>query len=70
MLYNNQLFQIGYKNQENVEKISISKERAIKIIKDIFTSAAERDIYTGDGIAIKIITKDGIECDYFDLRKD
>lgn len=40
------------------------------IIKDVFTSAAERDIYTGDGVFINVITKDGIEEEYFDLRKD
>ncbi|CAB0035989.1 unnamed protein product [Trichogramma brassicae] len=62
--------QVGYLNQENVEKVPITKEKALAIIKDVFTSAAERDIYTGDGIFIKIITKDGIATDFFELRRD
>ncbi|XP_058793183.1 proteasome subunit beta type-1 [Phymastichus coffea] len=62
--------QIGYANQENVEKIPLTKEKALAIVKDVFISAAERDIYTGDGININIITKDGIEEQYFALRKD
>lgn len=50
--------------------IPLTQEKAIAILKDVFTSAAERDIYTGDGITIKIITKDGIEVSSFALRKD
>ncbi|KYM98866.1 PREDICTED: proteasome subunit beta type-1-like [Cyphomyrmex costatus] len=62
--------QIGYKNQEGVTPVPLTQEKAVAILKDIFTSAAERDIYTGDGITIKIITKDGIEVSSFALRKD
>ncbi|XP_017885253.1 proteasome subunit beta type-1 [Ceratina calcarata] len=62
--------QIGLKNQENVEPTSLTRERAVAIIKDVFTSAAERDIYTGDSITIKVITADGIEDSTFGLRKD
>jgi len=50
--------------------VSLTLEKAVAILKDVFTSAAERDIYTGDGITIKIITKNGVEESYFDLRKD
>ncbi|PBC32842.1 proteasome subunit beta type-1 [Apis cerana] len=62
--------QIGYKNQEGVESVPLTQERAVAIIKDVFTSAAERDIYTGDSIFIKIITSDGIQNFSFALRKD
>lgn len=62
--------QVGYKNQHNVPKDPISLERAKSIIKDTFISAAERDIYTGDGIFLNIITKDGIETEKVQLRKD
>jgi len=48
----------------------LTQEKAVAILKDVFTSAAERDIYTGDGITIKIITKDGIKDSSFALRKD
>lgn len=46
------------------------QEKALEMLKDVFISAAERDIYTGDGINIKIINKDGIQDVHFDLRKD
>ena len=49
---------------------NLTVERAVTIIKDGFISASERDIYTGDAITIKIITKDGIRDDYLLLRKD
>ncbi|KAF5299674.1 hypothetical protein FQA39_LY11469 [Lamprigera yunnana] len=62
--------QVGLKNMQNVKQEPIPMERALSIIKDIFISAAERDIYTGDGIHINIITKDGIKSDSFPLRKD
>ena len=41
--------QVGLKNMENVDKTPISMERAINIIHDVFISAAEREIHTGDG---------------------
>ncbi|KAK0180874.1 hypothetical protein PV327_003209 [Microctonus hyperodae] len=61
--------QVGNKNQEG-EKLPMTMERALNIIKDVFISATERDILTGDGISIKIITKDGIRTEYAQLRKD
>lgn len=63
--------QIGRKNmagQRLDEKLS--KERCIELVKDTFISAAERDIETGDGIIIKLITKDGVKEEFFPLRKD
>ncbi|KAJ8919921.1 hypothetical protein NQ315_006450 [Exocentrus adspersus] len=62
--------QIGQKNMEIVSKEPLSQEKALKILKDVFISAAERDIYTGDSVFINIITKDGIQEDKFELRKD
>lgn len=62
--------QIGLKNMQNVDKSPVSLERALSILKDVFISAAERDIYTGDSIIINIITKDGIKEESFELRKD
>ncbi|EGD74331.1 proteasome subunit beta type-1 [Salpingoeca rosetta] len=61
---------IGRKNQQGVVFEPISKERAMTIIKDVFTSAAERDIYTGDAVDIRIVTKDGLEEHRFPLRCD
>ncbi|CAG9764666.1 unnamed protein product [Ceutorhynchus assimilis] len=62
--------QIGKKNMLNVKEEPVSQQRALSIIKDVFISAAERDIYTGDSILINIITKDGIKEETFQLRKD
>ena len=62
--------QIGLKNQENAEPRELTIDEAKKIIKDVFISAAERDIYCGDAVVIQTITKDGIQEEKFDLRKD
>lgn len=62
--------QVGLKNMNNVKEGPISLERALGIVKDVFISAAERDIYTGDSITLNVITKDGIKEDKFELRKD
>lgn len=55
---------------QNVTAEPIQLEKALKILKDVFISAAERDIYTGDGIIINIITKDGVREEDFFLRRD
>ncbi|KAI4469360.1 proteasome subunit alpha/beta [Holotrichia oblita] len=62
--------QIGLKNMQNVTNKTVSLDRALAVVKDVFISAAERDIYTGDKIMIMVITKNGIKEDSFDLRKD
>ncbi|XP_055707646.1 proteasome subunit beta type-1 [Phlebotomus papatasi] len=62
--------QVGFKNMENVQNKNITVEKAVALTRDTFISAAERDIYTGDGIIVNIITQDGIEEKRFDLRRD
>lgn len=62
--------QVGLKNMEIKQDTPLTKERAVDLITDTFVSAAERDIYTGDGVLINIITKDGIETKRVELRKD
>jgi len=42
----------------------------VALIQDVFTAAAERDIYTGDGLKISIITSNGVEEREFPLRRD
>ena len=48
----------------------VDLKRAIEIIKDVFVSAAERDIYTGDGVILHIITSKGVEEQRIPLRCD
>ena len=62
--------QVGLKNQIGAQRKDLTLETALKITKDVFISAAERDIYVGDNIDIRIITKDGVRLETFNLRKD
>jgi 20S proteasome subunit beta 6 len=60
---------IGNRNRTE-EKPKISAAEAVEILKDAFLSTGERDIYTGDQLEIKIITKDGVESQMFALKAD
>ncbi|XP_073401206.1 proteasome subunit beta type-1-B-like [Dendrobates tinctorius] len=62
--------QIGYKNMQNVEQLPLTLEKAQQLVKDVFISAAERDVYTGDSLKISIVTKDGVREESVSLRKD
>lgn len=62
--------QVGLKNMQEKPDIPLTVDRAINLITDTFISAAERDIYTGDGIKIAIITENGVEERKVPLRKD
>ncbi|KAF5286751.1 hypothetical protein FQA39_LY04174 [Lamprigera yunnana] len=62
--------QIGFKNMLNVTSDSVELSDAVTLLEDTFMAVAERDIYTGDSVDLNIITKDGIEANSFDLRKD
>ncbi|CAJ1016787.1 putative Proteasome subunit [Leishmania shawi] len=48
----------------------MSKEEALVMLKNAFTGAAERDIYTGDSVSFITITKDSVQQESFALRKD
>lgn len=61
--------QIGFKNQES-ERKNLSLDQVLRITKDSFTSATERDIYTGDYLEIFVITSKGVEVQKMDLKKD
>jgi len=64
------VLQIGFKNQQGVVKTPLTLQKAVQLVKDVFISAAERDIYTGDSLVIRIITKDGVKTETFPLRRD
>jgi len=59
---------VGY-NKVN-PKFPETKEQLENIVKDVFNSVAERDIYTGDKLEIVYIEKDKVTSKTFDLRKD
>uniref|UniRef100_A0A8B9QNC9 Proteasome subunit beta n=1 Tax=Anas platyrhynchos TaxID=8839 RepID=A0A8B9QNC9_ANAPL len=61
---------IGFKNMQNVEHVPLTLEKALQLVKDVFISAAERDVYTGDALKICVVTKDGIKEETIQLRKD
>lgn len=62
--------QIGGKNQQGYVAHALPLDKCVALVKDVFTSAAERDIYTGDSVQISVITKDGIKDERFPLRRD
>ncbi|CBH12636.1 20S proteasome beta 6 subunit, putative [Trypanosoma brucei gambiense DAL972] len=48
----------------------LTMEEALGMLKNAFTGAAERDIFTGDTVCFHIITADGVGTEMFELRKD
>nr|CDS31636.2 proteasome (prosome macropain) subunit beta [Hymenolepis microstoma] len=50
--------------------VELSKEDAIRLVRDGFISAAERDVFCGDAVVIDVITADGIQRTSFPLRRD
>ncbi|KAJ3159378.1 Proteasome subunit beta type-1 [Geranomyces michiganensis] len=60
--------QIGFTHQK--EKAPLTLERVVQVTKDAFTSATERDIYTGDYLEMFLVTANGIEKTRVDLKKD
>lgn len=53
---------------KNFKELSI--DECLDLVKDVMTSAGERDIYTGDSVDIVIISKDGMKEEKFQLKKD
>ncbi|KAL6030062.1 hypothetical protein STEG23_011461, partial [Scotinomys teguina] len=47
--------QVGFKNMQNVEHVPLSLDRAMKLVKDVFISAAERDVYTGQIFGLQLL---------------
>ncbi|XP_010934682.1 proteasome subunit beta type-1 [Elaeis guineensis] len=48
----------------------LSEADAVDMVKDVFASATERDIYTGDKLEIVILNASGVRREFMDLRKD
>jgi len=64
------VLKIGFKNQQGATEVPLTKDKAVFLVKDVFTAAAERDIYTGDAVIISVVTKDGVTEEAFPLRRD
>ncbi|CAN0228757.1 unnamed protein product [Ectocarpus sp. 8 AP-2014] len=52
------------------EKPARSAAETVELVKELFVTAGERDIYTGDAVEITIISKDGTSTQMFPLKKD
>eukprot|EP00469_Lotharella_globosa_P012249 CAMPEP_0167787518 /NCGR_PEP_ID=MMETSP0111_2-20121227/9479_1 /TAXON_ID=91324 /ORGANISM="Lotharella globosa, Strain CCCM811" /LENGTH=229 /DNA_ID=CAMNT_0007679193 /DNA_START=48 /DNA_END=737 /DNA_ORIENTATION=+ len=61
--------QVLFKTQPQ-NKRDLTLEETVNLVKDVFTCISERDIYTGDSCEIYMITKDGIQHEDFNLKKD
>lgn len=46
------------------------ESEAVDLVKDVFASAAERDIYTGDGLEIVVVNAEGVKREFLELRRD
>jgi 20S proteasome subunit beta 6 len=55
---------------EDVATEELLLEPCVELIKDAFTSAGERDIYTGDTVEIFKVTSSGVEMEKFQLKRD
>jgi 20S proteasome subunit beta 6 len=65
------VIQIGWKDQRSFRALDhVDLDTALDLVKDVFTSAGERDIHTGDSVDIYIVTTTGIRCENFALKKD
>lgn len=48
----------------------MEKGPAVRLARDAFISAAERDIYCGDAVVIDVITASGVNRICYPLRRD
>ncbi|RKO89514.1 nucleophile aminohydrolase [Blyttiomyces helicus] len=62
--------QVGHKHQPKAQAGLLSFDHVVRLVKDAFTGATERDIYTGDYLEIFIVRAGGITKEKIDLKKD
>ena len=56
--------------EEARPKEMLELEPCLELLKDAYSSAGERDIYTGDTVEFVKITKSGAEVEKFELKMD
>lgn len=60
---------VGNKNRLD-EPRELTVEQTVEMMKDVFVTAGERDIYTGDTVEIFVLTADGMTEQRFKLKAD
>lgn len=60
---------VGNKNRGDAKKVWTRSE-AVELVKDVFVTAGERDIFTGDAVDIFVIDSNGATKTNFALKKD
>jgi len=58
------------KHRQLAAKTEMTKDEALRMVKNTMNAVTEREITTGDSADIYIITPDGVEHEKFELRKD
>ena len=58
------------KNNQLIKGEPLTLHQAIDLCKDVITSAAERDIYTGDAATVVVLTSKEVLTTKLELRKD
>ena len=48
----------------------LTEDKVVTLVRDVFLSAAERDIYTGDSLSIEVVSAGGIRKQTMPLRHD
>ncbi|RWR80691.1 proteasome subunit beta type-1 [Cinnamomum micranthum f. kanehirae] len=59
----------GLDNEGKDAVTPLSESEAVDLVEDVFASAMERDIYTGDRVEIVVINAEGIQREFTELRK-
>ena len=57
-------------NMVGAKVADMTKDEALLMLKNAFTGAGERDIFTGDSVKFFILTADKMETEVMQLRKD